>query len=307
MELKYDALEMSRIIGEPKNPQKPYSDLVMAVCEVETAEPNEYVYYFDVLAENDAVYVITSTGAVTLTNVTPDTPAAMTFIDVATAEIYAKYNELASAKERTLARKLKFIERSLNAYENNKVISLIDAAVPVGNSIGKGSGASTFNYERLVTMIDSVQDYSDGYVLLAGTTIDKDIKLWDWTDNKYTSLSSALKDLNVQIIRQFGTFATDGGSQTAILSSTLAYLVGTSTEVGKPVLFVRKMLNDVEMIGRALYENGEKPQRLVLFGQSPVVVGNSTDRFLGVSMIGWEQIAGACKNAYALAKFNRNS
>lgn len=302
---KYDALEISRILGEPRDPKKPYPELINLVCETDTADLDEYTYYFDVLAETDKVYVITSSGEVTQENVTPDTPALLSFVDVASPEYYVKITDLASAKERVLARKVDTINRALNAWESSKLIALIDAAVPVGNQFVTSSGSDHFTYKNLVDMIDSIQDYADNYVLIAGTTIDKDIKLWDWTDNKYTSLAMALKDLNVTIVRQFGSVTTDG-SAASILSATKAYLVGLVGVSGKPVLFVRKKLNDIDFLGGALFENGEKPERLVFVSPNPVQANAGNNRYLAVAVTGYEQIGAAVTNPYALARFIRS-
>lgn len=304
MNPKYDALEIARILGEPKDPRKPYADVLTAVCQTDTAEPDEYVYYFDALTETDKVYVITSSGSVTQENVSPDTPVLLSFVDLASPEYYVKVTDLAKAKERTLARKVATINRAMNAYEIYKVIQLIDAAVPSGNKFTLSSGYDHFTYQNLVYMIDSITDYADGYVLLAGTTIDRDIKLWDWEDNKYTSLASALQDLNVTIYRQFGQVTIDGVA-TDILPATYAYLVGTSTAMGKPVLWVRKKLNDIDFLGGALYENGEKPERLVFVSPNPVQV-EGTGRFLAVGITGFEEFAAAVVNDKALARFVRS-
>jgi hypothetical protein len=299
----YDHFEISRIIGQPVDPRKPYPELVELVCDTDTAAPDEYVYYYDVLSETDIVYVITATGEVTQNNVTPDTPAALTFLDVASPEYYVKLTDLASAKERTLARKKLTINRALNAYETYKVIALTDAAVPAGNKFTIGSGETRFTYERLVTMIDSIADYADNYVLLAGTTVDKEIKLWDWNDNKYTSLASALQDLNVKILRQFGSVTVDG-SPTTILDPTYAYLYGTSTAIGKPLIFVRKQLNDIEFLGGTVFTDGaEKPQRLVIVSPNPVHATTGTNRYLAVGVTGVEEFAAAVVNPYALARY----
>jgi hypothetical protein len=304
MNSKYDALELARILGEPRDPVKPYPDVLSAICQTDTAEPNEYVYYFDALTETDKVYIITSSGAVTQQNVTPDTPVLMTFVDLASPEYYVKLTDLASAKERTLARKVATINKSMNAYETYKVVQLIDAAVPAANKFTLSSGYTRFTYENLVYMIDSIQDYSDGYNLLAGSTIDRDIKLWDWNDNKYTSLASALKDLNVTIHRQIGQVTIDGVA-TDILPATYAYLVGTSTTMGKPVLWVRKKLNDIDFLGGALYENGDKPERLVFVSPNPVQV-EGTGRYLAVGITGFEEFAAAVVCDKALARFIRS-
>lgn len=304
MENKYDALELARILGEPKDPKKPYPEVVNLVCETDTADPDEYTYYFDVLAETDKVYIITSSGEITQENVSPDTPALMTFIDIASPEYYVKITDLAKAKERTLARKVTTINRALDAWESQKIVALTDAAVPAGNQFTLTSGASRFTYENLVEMIDAVADYADNYVLLAGTTIDKDIKLWDWNDNKNTSLALALKDLNVQIVRQFGNVTTDGSSS-KILSENKAYLYGLVGVSGKPLLFVRKKLNDIDLMGGAIYENGTKPERLVFVSPNPVHATTGTSRYLAVGLTGYEEIAAAVTNPYAIARFVR--
>lgn len=302
---EYNTLEIARILGEPVDPRKPYPEVLELVCETEIAEPTDYTYYFDVLVETDIVYTITSTGEVTQNNVTPDTPAAMTFADFASPEYYVKITDLASAKERTLARKVKTINRAMNAQEVQKVISLIDAAVPAGNKFTLASGATRFTYERLVTMIDAITDYADGYVLLAGTVIDKDIKLWDWNDNKYTSLAAALKDLNVTIVRQFGSVTLDGASN-PILTSTYAYLVGTSSATGKPLIWVRKKLDDIDLMGGSIKENAEKPQRLIFVSPNPIHATSGTNRYLAVGITGFEEYAAAVVNPYALARFIRS-
>lgn len=304
MDKKYDMLELARIVGEPIDPKKPYPELVSLLCETDTASPDEYYYYYDVLAETDKVYVVTASGEVTQENVTPDTPAQITFIDVASPEYYVKITDLASAKEKTLARKVKTINRAMNAWETYKVLSLINSSVPAGNQFTLSSGANHFNYYDLVTMIDSIIDYADQYVLVVGSVIDKDIKLWDWLDNKYTSLAAALKDLNVQIVRQFGSVTIDGSSY-SIMSANHAYLVGLSTSIGKPLLFVRKQLNDIDLMGGAIKENGEKPQRIVFISPNPIHATSGTNRYLAVGMTGFEEIALACVNSYALARFIR--
>lgn len=303
--MKYDALELARIIGEPKDPLKPYPEIVNLICETDTADPNEYVYYFDVLAETDKVYVITATGEVTQVNVTPDTPALMTFIDAVSPEYYVKITDLASAKERTLARKVATINRSLNAWESYKVLTVALAAVQAGNTWDLTSGQTHFSYNDLVNMIDGILDYSDNYVLVVGTVIDKDIKLWDWLDNKYTSLATALKDLNVTIVRQFGQVWIDGGF-VQIFDPNTALLAGLNGTSGKPMLFVRKKLNDIDLMGGAILKNGEKPERLVFVSPNPIHATTGTNRYLAIGLTGYEEIALACTNPYSLSKFTRS-
>lgn len=299
-------LEVARIIGEPKDPRRPYSSLIDAVCDVDTAEPEDYTYYFDVLQDTDKIYVITSTGAVTQENVTPDTPALLTFADIATPEYYFKFTDLAKKKEQVIARKLVTINRALNAYENYKVISLIDGAVQSGNTYTLDSGVTRFDFPKLIDMIDGVVDYGDNYTLIMGSTINKDITLWDWNDNKFHSLKQAFADLNVDTVR-IGAAQTVNidGTPTGILSATIAYLVAKDTEVGKPLLFVRKKLDSLKLLGGVIAQDGGSPERLVLSSPNPITVTGSA-RYLAYGVIGFEEVATAVINPYALAKFTRS-
>jgi hypothetical protein len=300
----YDALEIARILGQPLDPKKPYPDLVAAVCQTDVLPVDEHHYYFDVLAETDYVYILT-TGGITSSAVTPDTSTELTFVDIVTPEYYVKLTALTTAAEKTLARKVATINRSLHAEESYKVLYAIDAAVASGNKFNIGSGYDCFTFERLVSMIDAVEDYSDNYTLITGTTVNKDIKLFDWTANKYTSLAAALKDLNITIIRQMGSVTIDG-TATDILGANFAYLVGTSTNVGKPVLFVRKQLSAIDLLGGSILENSEVPERLIFVAPNPIVASGGTTRYLAVGVTGFEEIGVAVLNSYALARFQRS-
>ncbi len=304
----YNALEIARIVGEPLDPRKPYPNLVSAICQTDTADPDEYVYYFDVLLETDKVHTITSTGQLTTVNVSPDTPTLFTFIDLASPEYWVKITDLAKSKEATLARKLRTIDRALNMEESRYLISLAaTAAGTASNQNTLESGAGSFNYKSLISMIEDVIDYGDNYALLVGSAVDKDIKLWDWTDNKNASMIDAFKSLGLEKIRVTGSFTLDTTSNTAILASTKAYLVAKDTVVGNPFLFVRKNLNDIDLLGAAIKQTGERPQRLVFASPNPVsidVSGNSV-RYLAVGLTGYEEIVCACINPYAISEFSR--
>jgi len=302
MQNNYDPLEIARIIGSPLDPRRPYPLLVNDVCEVETASPDEYVYDFDVLLETDKIYV-TTTGAVTTVNVTPDTPTLLTFTDLYSPEYYVKVIDLAKKKEDVLARKNKTINRAMNAEENYQVIQLLDAAaVARGNLNDLASGDTAFNYRYLIDMIDQVIDYSENYVLVAGTRIDKDIKLFDWTDNKYKSTLDAFKDLGITV-RRINQTVTRDDSATGVLDSSTAYLAGVLTEVGKPLLFVRKRLDEIDRLGGIIADTGDQPERLVFVSPNPVMVG--TTRFLAVGLTGFEEYVMATHNSYACSKFIR--
>ncbi len=314
-----DGLELAKIIGEPKDPRKPYPTLIEKLCETDSADPEDYTYYFDALVDTDKIYVITSNGAVTQENVSPDTPTLLTFTDVATPEYYIKLTDYMNRKESIFARKNATINRAMNAYELYRIVNLVDtAATGVSHTNTLGSGFTRFSYPHMIDMMEQVQDYGDNYVLIVGAQCDKDIKLWNWYDNKYQSLSAAYKDLGVEKIRislagSAATFAADldnsGGLVTTdVLGATKAYLVAKDTELGKPLLFVRKKLDSVKQLGGVMYDTdgtgGDAPERLVFTSPNPVsVVGGS--RYLAVSITGYEQITAATINPYAMSSFTR--
>lgn len=306
--LNYNSLEISKIIGEPLDPRKKYPDVVSAICQLDTAQPDDYVYYFDVLLETDVVHTITSTGLLTTVEVSPDTPVEFTFIDIASPEYYVKVTDLAKSKEATLARKLLTIDRALNMEESRYILALLDAgAVSAGNTHNFSSGNYSFTYFDLIEMIDDVIDYADGYTLVCGSLVDKDIKLWDWTANKYASMIAAFNDLAIEKIRVTGSFTLDGVASTNLIANTTAYLVGRNTTVGKPMLFVRKNLNDIDLLGAAIKQNGEKPQRLIFASPNPITIESSgAKRYLAVGLTGYEEIVAAVVNQYALSKFVRS-
>jgi len=306
MKTKYNQLEVARIFGQPLDPRKPYPNIVNKICEVDTAASDEYHYYYNANVESDTIHTITSSGAVTQVNVLPITPTALSFIDVASPEYYVKLTDLASAKESTLARKLKTIQRSLDAYETFLVIEAMQAAcTAAGREIDRSasSGSTTFNYEHLITMLDNVIDYGDNYVLVAGTLIDKDIKLWDWNDNKYTSLAAALQALNIDVVRS-NSLVTIDASAVRALAGDEAFLVATDTELDKPNLFVRKKIRDIDLLGGTIQLDGGEVERMVFVSPNPITVTGSA-RYLGVAITGFEEIVVANTNVFGCYRFER--
>jgi hypothetical protein len=304
--VKYTPLEVARIIGEPIDPRKPYPDVVSAVAITASADPDEYVYYFDVLNETDIVYTITSNGNVTTTNVTPDTPTQFTFIDIASPEYYVKLTDLASAKEAVFARKLKTIERALDMYETKYIFDLASTATATsGFSHTLSSAQLRFNYQDLILLIQDVIDYGDNYVLYVGSTIDRDMMLWDWNDNKYASTIEAFKALGIEKVRMgVGNITIDTNAAIRQLTAVTAYLIARDCAMGKPFLFVRKKLSDIDLLGAAIKQDGTKPERLVFASPNPITVAGG-NRYLAVGLTGFEEIVAACINPYAIAKYTR--
>lgn len=302
---KYDSLEVSRILGEPRDPRKPYTMLQNIICETASADPEDYVYTFDVTMDTDKVYIVTSSGELTQESVTPESPVAVSFIDVSSPEYWIKITDLAKKKEDVLARKTVTVNRAMNAYENYLIINAINGSVQTANQFSLTSGKTGFTFENLIDMMDAIQDYGDKFILIAGFQIAKDILLWDWTENKYHSLKEALANLNIEVLRVNQVFSLDGET-THVLASDKAFLVATDTEVGKPLFFVRKKLDSIEMLGGVISEPGDMPERLIITSTNPQTVTAVNKRYLAVGVTGFEEVAIAVQNPYALASFTRS-
>src|ERR1035441_2749323 len=128
----YNPLELAQILGEPRDPRTPYTLLQNTICQTATAQPEDYVYSFDAVLDTDIVYQVSFDGSVTQINVTPFSPTLLTFLDIASPEYYIKITDLAKKKEDVIARKTITINRSMNAIENQMIISAISGSVQTG-------------------------------------------------------------------------------------------------------------------------------------------------------------------------------
>jgi len=310
-----DMLEVAKIIGEPKDPRKPYPELISKICEVDTADPEDYTYYFDALVDTDKIYVITSNGAITQENVSPDTPTLLTFTDVASPEYYIKLTDYMNRKESIFARKNATINRAMNAYEIYTIIQLLAAAASgTGHTNDLGSGFIRFSFPHVIDMIEQTQDYGENFELVVSADCDKDIKLWNWNDNKYQSVSAAFADLGISKTRislagsaaQFSVDLDNSGgvAATDILAANTAYLVAKNTELGKPLLFVRKKIDSVKQLGGVISESADAPERVVFTSPNPITVTGAA-RYLAIGITGYEQITAATTNPYAVSSFSR--
>jgi hypothetical protein len=310
-----DVLEMAKIIGEPKDPRKPYPELISKICETESTDPEDFTYYFTSEMETEKIYVITSNGAVTQEYVSLHDPVLLTYVDVATPEYYVKLTDYLRKKEDVFARKNRTINRALNAEELRLTTSLLDSAADgSGKSFDLSSGQTRFRFPDLIDMIEQVQDFGDEYVFVTGAQVDKDLKLWDWEDNKYRNFQQAFSELTVDKVRislsgAAATYQRDpdnssGLSSVNVLDANKAFLVAKNTEMGKPLLFVRKKVDTIEQLGGYVTTNGDAPERVVFTSPNPVSV-QAGNRYLAVGITGYEQIIAVVTNQYGICRFRR--
>lgn len=302
-------LEWSKIVGQPLDPRKPHPEIVSTLCNLETANPNEYVYAYDALLETEVIHTITSTGEVTQVAVTPDTPTILTFADFSTPEYRILLKDLASAKEKTLARKKKTITRALDTVEAQAIIALLaSATTATGNEHGLTSGQTKFRFENLIDMVEDITDYGGDLHLVGGATIFKDKSLWNYDINKNQSVLEAYKALNIKEIRIPATMTmTKDSASTDVINTNVAYLVATDTSMEKPLLFVRKKIGNIEGLEGVMIDTMDtEKERMIMWSPNPVQLANGTKRYWAIGIGGWEEIVGAVVNQYAVSEFTRS-
>jgi hypothetical protein len=170
------------------------------------------------------------------------------------------------------------------------------------------TGEVKFKYPHLVAMRDVVKDYGDSFVLLVGAQVEQDITLWDYDENKYHSLRDALADLKIEVIRIVGTvFRSASVNQTLgslterpLLGTNKAILVALNSEMGKPGIFARRKLNPIQILGGEI--DGQMQRAII---QSPAIMPVGANRLPAIGVVGFESIAVAVRNVYALAGFTR--
>lgn len=301
------AREIAQIIGEPIDARNYFVDVVNAVSEVHTVEPEEYVYYHTARIPTDRFEVATNDSVVTQRSNSLIAPTAFTFMDVASNEELVKWTDLAKRKENIMARVNESINDGLNTKEINYVVSLLAAgATASSNLVTLGSGVTTFQFQHVIQMLQQVNKYGNAYVLLMGTTCWQDYLLWDWTDNKNQNIRAQFDNLGIKPLQISAFTATDEDSGSiAQMTATKAYLVATAGNK-KPILFVRRKLGEIAGMLGVMSSQGDIPERLVVESAGVTGVGATNVRTLAVSLVGYEEIVAACVNSYQVSEFSRS-
>lgn len=300
-----DFISIAKIIGEPLDPKKANAKVIEAICDISITSAGEDLYKFDVDEDVKEVYVLAdATGNVTSAQVTRLTESSVAFVDLASREYFVALYDLYRAKYDMLGKKKKAITRSLNAKEILMVLNVgLAAAAGAGNDLQSGAGEK-FKYPDMVALLEKVQDYGDGFVLVCGAEIYHDMIMWDYDENKYHSLKDALADLGIERIRISGTadVATDGAGAVKLLDPKKALLVATNTEVGiRPLSFSRREL-PADFIGLDETKDTAK-QRITIV--TPAVYPAGANRKPAVAIVAFESLAAVGTNGKAVASFEK--
>lgn len=290
----------AKVVGEPLDPRRKYAPIVEQLCGVSTTEVGEDLFYFNTVEHVKYVYVIDASGNITQAPVTPASHSTAAFSDVITKEYYIPFTSLLSPKYNVLARTKVDVTRALDAHEIYLVLAIAWAGGS-GNDFSLDTSVTKFKYPKLIEMLESIEDYGDNYIFEAGTTVMRDIRKWDYDENKYRSIYDMLKDFKLEIQRVSGASVTVDGDAKRLLDANKAILLARDNELGrKPIEFSRRKLDPIKILGG---EIDTELQRAIIISPMPMPV--AATRKPAISAWGAESIACVCVNTSAIARFTR--
>lgn len=301
--MEINNLEIAKVIGQPIDAALPVPFEISAICDIETAEFGEDVYYFAAYDTNtDIVYTAGDAGEITSNRKSPTGATGLTFVGLQSDLSYVTINELQDAKDQTaLARKKAAITRSMDKYE---VKRLLDVILNIASQEVELATADDI-YSGIMKMVHKVADYGDNYVLLVGSTVWEAINSYDRDHvnsfNYRLGIKEMMKDFGIELVKVVGNVALDTTtSSAAVLSATKAILVARDSKLkaGKPCLFVRRKINPE--VAAQLGIPADAAERLITTIGGLQVINNHKN-ILGFGVVGYESNIEAITNYLALA------
>ena len=303
-------LEIAKTIGEPINPSLPVPVEISAIANLETAEPHEKVWCFqDYDTDNDEILDVETDGSITVQKRDAIGDTELTFKGLNSQLEYVLVDAvLASVDKNLLGRKKGAIARGLDKREVKMILDGIMS--PAGGSfpdtylqaVTKDSGEDL--YDVIQKAIHALEDYGDGYVLLAGTAVKEAIDKYDKekvaSHNYRIGIKEFLRDNGVKILKIFGKVAvTDGGALQRLLDTNAFILVATNSRIadGKPITFVRRKIS--AEIAKLMGAEVDTAQRANIVNPVPVQASGNK---LAYGVYSYESIIFAITNPKAIAK-----
>ena len=308
------ALEIAKVIGQPIDANLPVPVELAAICDLETAEYGDDVYYFAAYDTNtDIIYTAGVGGEVTSVRKSPIGATALPLVGFQSDLAYVTLEEMqrislspaptgVNIKDfSALARKKVAITRSMDKYEVRALCTLLLGLT------GQEVELATIDdiYTGIMKMVHKVIDYGDNFVLLAGSTVWEAINTYDrdhvQSFNYRLGIKEMMKDFGIEVIKMTGTVALDTTTDSAAcLTATKAILVARDSKLvkGKPCLFVRRRIDPA--IATQLGFPVDSSERIITTIGGLSIINNSKN-ILGYGVVGYESIALAVTNSYAIA------
>lgn len=299
-------LEFAKLIGDPVDPNLPLLFELSKIANLDVVDAGEKVYKFD--GEDtlvDEVYQVASDGTLTYVKENLLGEVEVSFTDLATPLKYLNVLEvLRSLDENKLARIKRSITRSMDKQEAYMLFkAIMDSAVIETIT---GDATSEDIYDVFAKAFKAIEDYGDGYVLLAGSDVYGAIDLYNksnaGTFNYEVSLVDYLKSKNTEVIKVFEKVKNDDGT-VKLLDPKKAILVAVNSRVseGKPLFIVRRKFD--ANIAKKLGVDVDGQQRAIVSTSAPMNVPG-TGNVLGYGLAGVESVAMGILNTRVIKKID---
>ena len=302
--LEFSAIEIAKTIGQPIDSNIPVPIELQEICDLETAEFGEDVYYFASYDDNtDTVYTAADSGEVTSNKKSPSGATALTFVGYQSDLAYVTIHELQDAKDQTaLARKKAAITRSMDKQDVRKLLDTILAIASQEVELTSGQDL----YDGILAMVHKVIDFGDNFILLVGSTVWEAINTYDKenADNFYyrVGIKEMLAQNGIKLVKVTGsTITLDSTSPVPVLAATKAILVARDSKLnvgGKPCLFVRRKINPA--VAQLLGIEPNEAQRLITTIGGLQVINNHKN-IMGFGVVGYECVIEAITNYKAIS------
>lgn len=305
-ELVYDPnreVALAKIINETYDPELPIDDMIKQVFNTGTAEPFESVYYFLPTLPTKEVYLITSSCAVTHSEVSPTSKQTLSFTSVCTPDYWICLDDLLNGDHNVLDLYGEDIQEALNRYEIYAVLQLIDAgAIARGNTFAPDSAGDGLTYTKAYEMKKAIRKYGRKMVMITGANVTEDVDLMDYNDDKNRRIS--IMDFVQKHIPIESLSVEIGGVATDVIDEDVAYLVAVSdSKKNKPGYFIRRKLRGA-LVAKALDTTVVYKERAIIVTGTMKSVDTVDNFAKGVA--GIEQFGAVLTNSYTVAKFDLN-
>jgi len=311
-------LKISKLIKEPINYQQPVPVELEAIADVYTAEPGEHVWRVKNIDELfDVVLDVDVDGKITVIKRSPLQDIELTFKGLNSKKDYVLVEDVLNKVDTdALARRKEAITRGMDKRELKLILDAILAPAntyyPYNLTANAGITVASADdlYDVLLKAKHALEDYGDGYVTLAGTSVKEAIDLYDKAKaasfNYNVTLSAKLRELGIDVLKVFGKVSVDSADpetvETKLLAAKKFIMVAKNSRVvnGKPISFVRRRITPA--IAERMGADVDKAQRAIFVGQvpTPVVFAGTSREVLGFSVYGYESIIFCITNPKAI-------
>jgi len=310
-------LEIAQLIGSPINVQLPVPVEMSAIADFSKVAAGEHVWRIQNLdLTADVILDVDSNGVITVIKRTPGSDVELTFKGLNSKLEYVLVDDvLNSADQTTLARRKASISRGMDKTELKLVL---DAMLTPTSTYYPANKQSNLNdvaavsaddlYDVIISHKQSIEDYGDSFLLLAGKDVKNAIETYDKdnaTDFNYNvTLEDRLVKAGIKVMKIFGQVSnTDNEVALDLLDAKTFILVAQNSRIvdGKPVQFVRRIISPE--IAKLMGATVDSLERAVIVNPTPVqaVVSGTRQSLLAYGVYGYESVIFAITNPYALA------